>query len=75
MECGNSYAKKTLPGLVSVKSYLLFNLLQIDDMAWLKEPVSKWSTHTSFINDLVVVNDGAERGNINHVDTEVTSDS
>ena len=76
MECGNSYSKKTLFGLVSAKSYVLFNLLKIDDLTWLEEPVSKWSTYTSFtrcrdfVNDLVVVNDGAERGNMSHVCSE-----
>ena len=60
--------KKTLASLVGVKSYLLFNLLKIEDLSWLKALVSLWRCFPSymkvksFVNDLAVVNDGAERG-------------
>ena len=50
------------------KSYLLFNLLKIEDLSWLEAPVALWKCFPSyiqardFVRDLVVVNDGAERG-------------
>ena len=67
-EEGNFYPSKTLASLVSAKSYLLFNLLGIEDLSWLDAPVALWScfpTYTrvkSFVDQLLVVNDGAERG-------------
>ena len=67
-EDGLLYPKKTLANLVSVKSYLLFNLLGIEDMSWLAVPVALWSCCPSyvkardFVRQLLVVNDGAERG-------------
>ena len=65
---GNPYPKKTLSSFVSEKSYLLFNLLDITDLTWLESPVAEWEDFPSyikvrdFIHDLLVVNDGAERG-------------
>ena len=69
-EEGEFYQKKTLPDLVSVKSYLLFNLLQIEDLSWLDAPVALWLyspvptyvTVRNFVHQLLTVNDGAERG-------------
>ena len=67
-DVGDVYSKKTLAGLVGVKSYLLFNLLKIEDLSWLEAPVALWKCFPSyiqardFVRDLVVVNDGAERG-------------
>ena len=67
-EDGLLYPKKTLANLVSVKSYLLFNLLGIEDMSWLAAPVALWSCCPGYIKardlvqQLLVVNDGAERG-------------
>jgi hypothetical protein len=37
---GDFYSKKTLAGLVGVKSYLMFNLLKIEDLSWLEAPVA-----------------------------------
>ena len=67
-EDGDFYSMKTLAGLVGVKSYLLFNLLKIEDLNWLEVPVALWKCFPSyiqardFVRDLVVVNDWAERG-------------
>ena len=67
-EDGELYQKKSLTDLVSVKSYLLFNLLKIDDLSWLDAPVGLWPCFPSyiqardFVQQLLVVNDGAERG-------------
>ena len=67
-DSGNFYSKKTLAGLVGVKSYMLFNLLKIEDLSWLEAPVSLWECFPTyiksrdFVRDLLVVNDGAERG-------------
>ena len=65
---GNGYPRKQLPEYLTSRSYLLFNLLKIEDLSWLKEPVSVWPNHPSYIlchdvvTNLVVTNDGAERG-------------
>ena len=54
--------------MVTVRSYLLFNLLKLEDLTWLEAPVESWSSFPSFIrardfiDQLQVVNDGAERG-------------
>ena len=67
-DLGNFYPKKTLSSFVSEKSYLLFNLLEIADLAWLEAPVALWKCCPSYtkvrdyVRDLLVVNDGAERG-------------
>ena len=67
-EVGNLYSQKTLATFVSVKSYLLFNLLKIEDLSWLIAPVALWPCVPSyvqvrdFIKQLLTVNDGAERG-------------
>ena len=67
-DSGNFYSKKTLAGLVGVKSYMLFNLLKIEDLSWLEAPVSLWECFPTyikcrdFVRDLLFVNDGAERG-------------
>ena len=67
-EDGDFYPQKTLADLVSSKSYLLFNLLHIEDLSWLDAPVGLWPCFPSFlkareiVQKLVVVNDGAERG-------------
>ena len=67
-EEGDLFPRKTLASFVSVKSYLLFNLLGIDDLSWLNAPVALWPCFpsfvkaNSFVRDLLVVNDGAERG-------------
>ena len=64
------FPKKTLASFVGVKSYLLFNLLHIEDLSWLEAPVALWdcfpsySVSKNFVKDLVVVNDGAERGTV-----------
>ena len=64
-EDGDFYQKKTLPELVSVKSYLLFNLLK--DLSWLDPPVALWPCFPTcgnvrdFVHKLLTVNDGAER--------------
>ena len=65
---GEFYQKKSLPDLVSVRSYLMFNLLKIDDLSWLVAPVALWPCFPSyvqasdFVQQLLTVNDGAERG-------------
>ena len=65
---GNLYPKKRLSNFVSERSYLLFNLLGTDDLSWLEAPVALWKCCPSyiavrdFVRDLLVVNDGAERG-------------
>ena len=41
-EDGDFYPQKTLADLVSSKSYLLFNLLHIEDLSWLDAPVGLW---------------------------------
>ena len=67
-EEGDFYQKKTLPDLVSVKSYLLFNLLKVEDLSWLDAPVALWPCFPTyvkvrdFVHQLLTVNDGAERG-------------
>lgn len=67
-EEGDLYPKKTLASLVSGKSYLLFSLLHIEDLSWLDAPVGLWPCFPSYVKardfvwQLVVVNDGAERG-------------
>ena len=67
-EAGKSYPEKSLPSLLSVKSYLLFNLLKIEDLSWLIAPVAFWPCVPSyvqardFVRQLLTVNDGAERG-------------
>ena len=67
-ESDELFPKNTLASLVVVKSYLLFNLLKIEDLSWLKPLVSLWRCFLSYmkvkslLNDLAVVNDGAERG-------------
>ena len=67
-EDGDFYPQKTLADLVSSKSYMLFNLLHIEDLSWLDAPVGLWPCFPSFlkarefVKNLVVVNDGAERG-------------
>jgi hypothetical protein len=67
-EDGGYYQKKTLPDLVTVRSYLLFNLLKIEDLSWLDAPVALWPCFPTyvkardFIHQLLTVNDGAERG-------------
>ena len=67
-EAGKSYPEKSLPSLLSVKSYLLFNLLKIEDLSWLTVPVAFWPCVPSyvqardFVRQLLTVNDGAERG-------------
>ena len=67
-EDGDLYPRKTLANFVSVKSYLMFNLLGIEDLTWLDAPVSLWPCFPSFVKarnfvrQLLVVNDGAERG-------------
>ena len=67
-EHGKFYPEKSLSSLVSVKSYLLFNLLKIEDHSWLTVPVAFWSCVPSyvqakdFVKQLLTVNDGAERG-------------
>ena len=67
-ENGQFYKKKTLPELVSVRSYLLFNLLKIEDLSWLEAPVALWPCFPTyvkardFVHQLLTVNDGAERG-------------
>ena len=54
------YSKKTLAGLVGVKSYLLFKLLKIEDFSWLESPVALWKCFPSyiqardFLRDLVI---------------------
>ena len=65
---GDFYPVKTLSNMVSAKSYLLFNLLEIEDLSWLEAPVGLWPCFPSyvkakdFVSQLLVVNDGAERG-------------
>ena len=67
-EAGNLYPRKTLANFVTVKSFLMFNLLGIEDLIWLDAPVSLWPCFPSFVKarnfvkQLLVVNDGAERG-------------
>ena len=67
-EDGFHYQKKTLPDLVTVRSYVLFNLLKIEDLSWLDAPVALWPCFPTyvkvrdFIHQLMTVNDGAERG-------------
>ena len=67
-ETGGFYPRKTLASLVSVKSYLMFNLIGVDDLSWLNAPVALWNCFPSyvkakqFVRHLLVVNDGAERG-------------
>ena len=67
-EEGDFYPSKTLATLVSAKSYLLFNLLGIEDLSWHDAPVALWPcfpTYTRvkiFVDQLLIVNDGAERG-------------
>ena len=67
-ESEERFPKKTLSSLVSARSYLLFNLLKIDDLSWLNAPVALWPCVPSYIkardftNQLLTVNDGAERG-------------
>ena len=67
-EDDNFYPKKTLSSFVSEKSYLLFNLLKIEDLSWLAAPVALWSCVPSyalardFVKQLLTINDGAERG-------------
>jgi hypothetical protein len=62
------YPKETLASFLSEKSYLIFNLLKIDDLSWLAAPVVLWSCVPSyffardFVKQLLTVNDGAERG-------------
>ena len=65
---GNLFPRKTLPDLLSSKSYLLFNSLKIEDLSWLNAPATDWHKFSSyqkcfdFVNKIMVVNDGAERG-------------
>ena len=62
------YPAKKLSDFVSGRSYLLFNLLKVEDLSWLCEPVPAWSCYPSYnlchevVNELAVTNDGAERG-------------
>ena len=39
-ETGGLYPKKTLASLVSVKSYMMFNLIGVEDLSWLIAPVT-----------------------------------
>ena len=65
---GAFYPPKTLASLVSARSYLLFNLLHIEDISWLAAPVCLWPCFPSYVEardfvwQLLTVNDGAERG-------------
>ena len=65
---GAFYPPKTLASLVSARSYLLFNLLHIEDICWLAAPVCLWPCFPSYVEardfvwQLLTVNDGAERG-------------
>ena len=58
----------SLPDLVTVRSYLLFNLLKIEDLSWLDAPVALWPCFPTYVKvrdftlQLLTVNDGAERG-------------
>lgn len=67
-DTGELYPRKTLASFVSVKSYMMFNLIGIEDLTWLGAPVALWPCFPSylrarsFVKDLLVVNDGAERG-------------
>ena len=67
-EAGEFYLPKSLANLVSVRSYLLFNLLKIEDLTWLEAPVCLWPCFPTyvqardFVGQLLTVNDGAERG-------------
>ena len=53
---------------MSVRSYLLFNLLKIEDLTWLDAPVCLWPCFPTYVQardfvwQLLTVNDGAERG-------------
>ena len=57
-----------LTDLVTDRSWLLFNLLNVQNTEWLREPVEKWDDANDFrkmqkfVLNLAVVNDGAERG-------------
>ena len=63
--------RSTLASFVSVKSDMMFNLIGIEDLTWLGAPVALWPCFpsyvraNSFVKDLLVVNDGAERGMCN----------
>ena len=48
-EHGMCYPEKSLSSLVSVKSYLLFNLLKIKDLSWLTVPLAFWSCVPSYV--------------------------
>ena len=67
-EAGDYYPPKSLASLVSVRSYLLFNLLKIEDLTWLEAPVCLWGCFPTyvqardFVMQLLTINDGAERG-------------
>ena len=67
-DAGDLYPPKPLASLVSVRSYLLFNLLKIEDLTWLEAPVCLWPCFPTyvqardFVRQLLTVNDGAERG-------------
>ena len=50
-EDGDFYPQKTLADLVSSKSYLLFNLLHIEDLSWLDAPVGLWPCFPSFLKE------------------------
>ena len=62
-ETGGFYPRKTLASLVSVKSYLMFNLIGVYDLSWLNAPVALWNCFPSyvkakqFVRHLLVVND------------------
>ena len=70
-DTGELYPRKTLASFVSVKSFMMFNLIGIEDLTWLGAPVALWPCFpsylraSSFVEDLLVVNDGAERGMCN----------
>ena len=54
-EHGMCYPEKSLSSLVSVKSYLLFNLLKIEDLSWLTVPVAFWSKYGTGMENIDII--------------------
>lgn len=61
-------ATAELPHFIGPRSWLLFDLVNADGLAWLSTPPNQWETNQEYkemleiVNNLAVVNDAAERG-------------
>ena len=70
-DTGELFPRKTLASFVIFKSYMMFNLIGIEDLTWLGAPGALWPCFPSYlransvVKNLLVANDGAERGKCN----------